>query len=475
MAALLAAAAIAATALSLLTPAAQANVPVSVTQTNTVRVPSLANTADGTLTTKLNYTDRTATATTSTGNTVWLGKGAYFKLTTCVAYHLQGHAPVSSCARRYVDTRTNTATVYTYAPAVTLTGQTRPSASPTWGYFSAYAEVAYQTGTSFTLLSHSWPDSGIQGAGLPVDAQGATSAALPATQPVPIDGPYTGQINSGQPDDICAAEPAASNGSPLPAGVHTSDPAFTGAPAYYEVGAPSGAFTGQAPRGTVLVIHGGGWSINGVGSVQASRGEADRWRARGYQTVNFTYRACGQSLADVAWFYDKTRAASGPTAKICATGVSAGGNLALLLAVNRPGVYCVVSEAGPTDLSTIQSQLAYDVYTGTLNQTNGGRWVHNLGVAAFGGENLTRFSPAALATGSLTTTRVLQGFSADDALIPWQQATELRDAMLAANPSAYNDADRLAKGTVPFGHGAVTQAALNDFYARELQLISPST
>jgi dienelactone hydrolase len=167
------------------------------------------------------------------------------------------------------------------------------------------------------------------------------------------------------------------------------------------------------------------------------------------------------------------RSALGASEKICATGISAGGHLALMLAANRPDVYCVVSQAGPTDLTTAQLQGAYDPASGTLSQLDGGRWLHNLGAAAFGEENLAFFSPAANATGSLRNTRVLQSFSGDDQLVPYGQATELRAAMLAANPSAYSVAVQLPKGPVAFGHGGVTQAALDDFRAREVALVAP--
>jgi hypothetical protein len=45
--------------------------------------------------------------------------------------------------------------------------------------------------------------------------------------------------------------------------------------------------------------------------------------------------------------------------------------------------------------------------------------------------------------------------------------------MHAADLTAYVDNVQLAAGTIPFGHGLVTRAALNDFYARERRLIAP--
>jgi acetyl esterase/lipase len=225
----------------------------------------------------------------------------------------------------------------------------------------------------------------------------------------------------------------------------------------------------------MLVIHGGGWTKTGMGAVEFVRPDADRWRARGWETVNLTYRACGQSFDDALWFFDQARAWFNPGTKICALGTSAGGYLALLIGANRPDLYCAVSQAGPTDLRSIRDELAYDPVTGLQDQTVGGRLVYNLAAAAFGEENLARFSPAALAAGTLSGTRVLQAFSADDPLVSFQQVADLANAMRAANPNAYVDDVQLAAGTIPFAHGRVTQAALDDFYAREERLVAPIT
>jgi hypothetical protein len=134
----------------------------------------------------------------------------------------------------------------------------------------------------------------------------------------------------------------------------------------------------------------------------------------------------------------------------------------------------VISQAGPTDLSVVQDEGAYDPATGTYSQTLGGRVVHNAAAAAFGEENLPLYSPAAQASPTLQSTRVLQGFSADDGFVPYQQATDLADAMHTANPAAYVEDIQLEAGTIPFGHGGVTRAALNDFYARERRLAAPA-
>jgi acetyl esterase/lipase len=460
--------------LAVVTSCATANIPAPVTKTNTVRVPALGNLADGTLSTTVSYSTTTASATASTGNTIGLGRGFYFRLRTCVAYHLYGKVPVSNCAERTVDTRASTTTVYTFAPSVTLFLQPRPTTQP-WSYFTSYTEVLYLSANTWLLSAHSWPDNELQGAGIAVAAQGQTSATLPANGPVAIDGPFTGAINSGEADSICTAQPVPADGSALPAGVRSTHAAFVGSPTYYEVGLPTGAYAGQAPRGVMLVLHGGGWSVTGPGAVQRLRLDADRWRARGFETVNLTYRACAQSAGDVLWFYDRARTWFGAGAKICAHGISAGGHLSLLIGAYRPDLYCAVSQAGPTDLTRIQDQGVYNPATGLYDSTVGSRLVHNLGAAAFGEENLAPYSPAVQAAGALKNTRVLQGFSGDDPLVPFRQALDLGEAMTTANPAAYVDNLQLAIGTIPFAHGLVTQPALDDFHARERRLVAPIT
>jgi acetyl esterase/lipase/opacity protein-like surface antigen len=453
---------------------AAANVPDPLTRVNPVRIPWTGDGTNGTLTTEVTYSDTTATATASTGDTISLGKGLRFHLRTCVAYHLATTLPVSSCDERIVDTRQSTGSVSTHAPAVTLSGRPRPTTG-SWGYFTPYAEVQYESGDSTQVIAQSWPDEGLQGAGVAVAAQGQTTGTLPANSTLTLDGPYTSAINTGQPDSICAAGTTPGIYGSVRPGVRTSHPAFADAPAYYEVGPPTGDYTGRTPRGVMLLIHGGGWWVGGVEGVGSMRDDAERWRARGWETVSFSYRACGQSLGDALWFYDKARGWFGASAKICSMGTSAGGQLSLLIGANRRGLACIVSVAGPTDLSRIQDEPVYDPASARYDSVFGSRLVHNLGAAAFGEENLATYSPATQISATLQDTRVLQAFSADDTLVPFQQAADLGEAMSAANPAAYVDNVQLAIGTIHFGHGDVTQAALDDFYAREERLVAPLT
>ena len=456
------------------TAATVADVPGPVTLTNTVRVPALGGQADGTATMVVDYTGTTASATARTGNTVGLGSGFYFKLTTCVNWHRDGHTPLAYCADRYVDTRSNTGVITTYAPKVTLPDRPRPSGTDRWAYFDSYVEVTYQSGSAYLMAAHSWPDNGLRGAAVAVPPVGQTTGVLPPNQTTGVDGGFTGAIDTGQPDSICRPQVAEGSG-PLPAGVTNNHPAFAGAPAYYEVGRPTGAFTDKAPLGAMLIINGGGWVGVGPLAVQGDRVMADRFRNLGWETVNITYRGCGKSLVDALWFHDKARSWFGSKAALCTSGGSAGGHLALMVAAQRPGVYCAVSLSGPTDLTTLPTQRAYNPTTGKVDQTNGGRWVHNLGAAAFGVENLSAFSPVTQVSPSLVTTRVLQASGYTDPLVSYDQAIELQSAILAAKPSAFVQNLRLPAGSAPFVHTTVSEAGLNDYLARERAIIAPIT
>jgi dienelactone hydrolase len=93
--------------------------------------------------------------------------------------------------------------------------------------------------------------------------------------------------------------------------------------------------------------------------------------------------------------------------------------------------------------------------------------------AAFGEEQLRWYSPAVFPIKA----RVLAAFSERDPFVPVEQATELRDKMLARDANSYVDVDVLGPGTDTAekfaGHAWVSQAALDDFYKREEQLVAP--
>jgi acetyl esterase/lipase len=422
-------------------------------------VPSLGGFPDGTASMSVSYADTTATATASS-SAVGLGPGHVFHVDTCIKAHDINSSYATSCQENTVDTTSNTSPIQVPAPTATMT-LNRP-ASGASGYFSFIVSISERKpDNSFSTDASSWPKNGLAGASVAVPSLGQATAPAPASEGMILSNNATGGINTGQPDSFC-------EGFQYPPPTSVEDGVSTsamgpGAPAYYEVGEPSGAYAGQPPKGVMLIINGGGWSLNGPGMVATNRPDADQWRAAGWRTVNLTYRPCNQSFADVQWFYDHARSQWGSSLPYCALGASAGGNLALMLAASRSTVSCVISEAGPTDGLSIKSEST------PVGSTNGPRWVYNLLAAAVSPEQVFWWSPALFPIHA----RVLWAISAGDPFIPWEQGTELQSKMLTANPNAYVNLLQLPSGTTPWVHANVSAAALATLQAAEQTLVAP--
>lgn len=125
---------------------------------------------------------------------------------------------------------------------------------------------------------------------------------------------------------------------------------------YFEVTYPAGT-----PRATMFLIHGGAWTSHGPATFAESNESVNRAVKAGFRVVeistdhspavdNPTAAADGRLvLDDVLAFHDQVRDAF-PAEPVCASGVSGGGHLALMLAVERPGLECVVAVSAPTDI-----------------------------------------------------------------------------------------------------------------------------
>lgn len=420
----------------------------------------MGNYSVGLATMAVTFTDTQATAT-ATSASLALGAGNVFRVDTCVKAHSLKSTYAMQCSQRTVDTTSNAASIKVAAPAVTAT-MARPASGGT-GYFSYDVRIFQkQSNGSFKSIASSWPDSGLSGASARVPAVGAATSPVPAREGVYLSDTTTGGINNGRPDSMCEGMPQGPDPSAPGDGVSTTA-LGSDAPAYYEVGDPSGDYAGQPAKGVMMIVHGGGWYVNGPSAVAGVRPDADRWRARGWRTVSVTYRPCSQTLSDVLWFYDRARSLYGSAVPYCAFGGSAGGNLALLLAWARPTVSCVDVEAGPTDATTLANQ------TTVKGGSDGPRWVYNLLTAAVGAENVSWYSPALFRFHP----RILWGVSADDPFIPYAQGTELKGKVQATYPGTYVDLMQLAGGTTPFMHANVSSAALQSFYDHEQQLVAP--
>ena len=394
-----------------------------------------------------------------TAPAVELPPGGEFRLVTCLQTHVLGSAPAAACSRHDVDTRGETG-----ATAAAASEATRRRAVPApgmRGWATGVVEVLRRTGTgAWQRVASSWIPGGLATAALPLGDAGLPQALGP--QGVAVDAIADGGMNTGGRDSICAAVTGAA-GQPLPEGVTTGALGAPG-PAYSETGAPLTG--GGEERGVVLLLHGGGWTLSGSWAAAGMRADADRWRARGWRTVNASYRACGEAIDDAVAVIDHIRARIPAERPLCIVGTSAGAHLALLAAARRPvDVDCVVSQSGPTDLPALAAEQAHDPFTGG-RWTTGPSATHNLAVAAFGAENLAAMSPAH----QPVTARVLVALGEQDWLLAPSQATSFPSAQRALDPAARVEQLILPAGPVAWGHGAVSHAAIDAFHLAEAEL-----
>jgi acetyl esterase/lipase len=448
---------IAAGAALALLPSAVAATPPPAELTLPLTVGTLQDQSLGTSALRVTYTWNGATAKAS-APTITLANGERFRIYTCIQTHVHGRNFATKCAQKDVDTRSKALPTIVAGPSVSATAP-RPAAGQ-WGY--AYHQVVVQKRKADGSYGYNAGTSlaGLANAAVPLPPEGSWLGTLPPSQGFAYPGSTVGGLNSGAPDSMCVG--SFKSGASAP-GVSTTA-LGTGAPAYYEVGEP----TSGTAKGVMLIVHGGAWNANGPGSVAGMRRDADRWRAQGWRTVNVSYRPCERAFNDVRWFYDRARQVYGSDLPYCALGASAGGNLALVLAMQRPSLACVINQSGPTHAKTLPDQQAYDPNGGSSEV--GPRWLFNMMTAAVGQENTHWYSPALFRIDA----RVLSAFSERDALVPFEQATDLQGRMRARDPDAYSDVLKLGHGTAAtFVHAKVSQAALDEYYEREQRLVAP--
>jgi acetyl esterase/lipase len=415
----------------------------------------------GTAALKVIYTETEAAATV-TGTTLSLPPNGSYRVIACLRGYSPARVHTNTCVTKGVSTTVGFAFSARAEPAPTVTASMpRPPQGGAW--FTYEVDVQQLRDGWYRPIASTWPATGVAGASIGVPARGATTSPAPRSAGIAVSGGATGGINANQPDAFCAGidQP---DGAPV-TGVNTTA-LGSGAPAYYEIGQPTGDFAGRAPKGVMVIIHGGGWVSGGPGALAAMRGDADRWRARGWRTLNVSYRPCSDSLTDVLWFYDQARRLWGDSLPYCAMGASAGGHLALALAAVRDGVDCVIDQSGPTDVQTLRDEST------PTGGTDAPRRVYNMMVAAVGPDNLRWWSPAQFPE-RLAGTRILYASAVNDAFTPFAQGTELRDNIKSVAPGAYVDLMQLAKGSVQWVHNPVTADALQAYYDREKKLVAP--
>jgi acetyl esterase/lipase len=437
-------------ALALATAPALAVAPASATVAN--RVFTLGGTAVGDVTLRTSFSDATATAT-ATPTALKLALGNAYRVRTCVVYKAPQSPPASECQEAEVRPSVLNVVTGVPVPGAGMTVERPAGGSPAATIAAMVLVDVHRPDGSYEPNASSWPAEGLPAAGAVVPATDATSGPILPPQGIALPGVRGGGINTGAQDSICREDQVA----PSPSAGSTT--ALGELPFAYEVGEPAG---GRAARGAMIVLHGGGWSSVGRAKLSVTRADAQRWQARGWRTINATYRACATSVDDVLRLYDRVRTTYGAATPICAFGRSAGGHLALLLAARRSQLACVVAEAGIADFTTLADQAAAD-------GTAGPATIANLATAAFGADRLAQVSAGT----SAVRARVLYAIGAADPLIPFQQATDFAAAQRRRDPTAYVDTLRLASGDQSFEHALVSAAALQQFHDREQALVAP--
>ncbi len=204
------------------------------------------------------------------------------------------------------------------------------------------------------------------------------------------------------------------------------------------------------PKGVMLVIHGGAWVFVGPDTLASMDKDVERWRKRGWITVNVDYRAGTESVKDVLTFYDAIRQWQGEGVRVGAIGSSAGGHLAMMVASERPDLEFVVSQAGPTWINRLGHNTEASI---SLEKASRELW----------GDLADTNSPAL--HGARMGARLLLGTAETDQLVPARQM----DYMKEARPDATRTMV-LGPGDIDWVHGQVSQQALDEFWAAEEEL-----
>jgi dienelactone hydrolase len=202
-----------------------------------------------------------------------------------------------------------------------------------------------------------------------------------------------------------------------------------------QLAAEWGMPTSGRPRALVMLIPGGGWEATGASQIRHQlTGLIASFQKLGYETLAFGYGAGAQGIRDGEMFYRLARKRVGPNLPICALGLSAGGHIAMMLAVMNPRLACVVDAAGPTDLLALAKEPS-----GTAG--------YQLAVKAFGARNLSAYSPARHA--SSIRAKLLMLFAQNDPIVPVAQGQDMARALPGSRLII------LPPGPVPFVHSGV--------------------
>lgn len=219
-------------------------------------------------------------------------------------------------------------------------------------------------------------------------------------------------------------------------------------------------------RGTVVLVHGGGWA----GADRERQWDLDWWpgtlfRESGWNTASVDFPAGKAGLRSVV---DEIAAATAraPRRRVCVYGESAGGHLALLAAAQLPRLRCVIGLGVPTDLERWREDATREARTTSLtaySQTAG---------RTFGyGDIEDAWQPVAQA--DQIRGRVLLIGQADDQVLPiWGQLSVFDDAR-PATELLVTEAGKHGDHSQRYLHGTFSPAGRAQFEQTLRSFVNP--
>jgi acetyl esterase/lipase len=116
---------------------------------------------------------------------------------------------------------------------------------------------------------------------------------------------------------------------------------------------------GVAPRGTMIMVHAGGWAGHDGHAQQLLMDRPGQLLlARGWRVVSLDYQEGTAGLQDVLDTAGSEVARIGANGPVCIYGESSGAHLALVAAARLRAIDCVVGLGTPTDLPLYESEAA---------------------------------------------------------------------------------------------------------------------
>jgi acetyl esterase/lipase len=250
----------------------------------------------------------------------------------------------------------------------------------------------------------------------------------------------------------------------------TDKPPAPGLPA---VAVPITADPAGAVRGTMIMVHAGGWAGHDAHAQELlMRSPGTLLRERGWRVVSIDYEAGTAGLDDVLGTVASEIARKTSNGPLCLYGESSGAHLALVAAARRGGeIDCVIGLGAPTDLKLYEATAA----DGSRDQ----RIVDHQMRKFFGtsAAELAPWDPVSLASSIKADVLLLR--EGDDDSVPASQTA----AFVAAHPATKTltlDAGDPADPSTHFVHGTISaqgrveyNAAVASFAARARRRDAP--